>query len=608
MEGGKFVTLGVLLAAMAGAIVACTGIGGFTYQFFDYSFYDGFTRSLMESTWPLAFQEAGEVRQPMVPIYYFAYYLPSALVGKIFGWEVAYHFYFFWATAGLFLTLVWFLRIVGKRSLWLAALLLFFGGLDLVGQIFTAAPPGASAGSWFDYLTGTYWWSTGRGWMDHWMANYSLSGGKEIMNGVFYKFYGPMSFLVDGPYHFIPTAIGLMMIFHDTLRRRTNARVGFLWTSLPIGSVIVAIGAAPFVLLPVIRDRFRGAFTMANLVAGLPLLAIFLLYYGTIDGEAVSGPLWKYQRISNTWPLLVLFYAAEFGIYTALYFCIRKDGRAVPNSWIYAAVAVFVIAPWYRLGVYNDFTVKAVIPAQILFVIAMAIALTSERETRRGRKGALIALICLGTLASAGIIVRAVEFGFRWHAPPLESVRRVNEVLPLDLTLQGRADTDAFFWRYLARTPQLTPPLEVPVAREWDFVNHPEALEGWDLYGRDHELTAQGLMIYTDGKNALMRLRNVDLDAERIGTCVVDIRVEDYDHHQLPHQIVLVWANAGQADTGEAPWPFKRFRASVVEPLERSLGTNPYWRGRVGDIALYLEMAEPLGCRVYVKAIRFLTR
>jgi hypothetical protein len=427
------------------------------------------------------------------------------------------------------------------------------------------------------------------------------------MNGVFYKFYGPMSFLVDGPYHFLPGTVALMMMFHDILRRKTTVRLGFLWASLPIASVLVAIGAAPFVVVAVLRNRFQHAFSFDNLVAGIPLLLLFLLYYGSINVEAAAGPLWNYQRISEVYPLLFLFYLAEFGIYAALYFLIRRDSNTVPPVWVWTALALFLIAPWYRLGIYNDFTVKVVIPAQILFILALATALLSQAESRRPLKRILIALLCVGTLASLGNIIRAVEFGFHPAAPPMESVRRVNEVLPLNLALQGRANPDAPFWRWLAREPVYTPPLEIPVAREWNFMNDPEAIEGWDLYGREHKVGREGLMIYTDGKNALMRLRDVQLDADRIGTCLVDIRVEDYYRTALAHQIILVWANPA-SQTEDADWPYPRFQASIVQPLERSLSTNPYWRGDVSDLALYLDMPEARACRVYVERLRFFRR
>ena len=67
------------------------------------------------------------------------------------------------------------------------------------------------------------------------------------MHGVFFKFYGLTSFLVDGAYHIVPALPAVMLLFNDFIRRRNYRRAFLVLAALPGASSSVALGMLPFV-------------------------------------------------------------------------------------------------------------------------------------------------------------------------------------------------------------------------------------------------------------------------------------------------------------------------------------------------------------------------
>ena len=116
--------------------VMLSGVGGIGYQTGDYRKHNVIFNDLIVSSWPVHYQEPIE-GQPIATtlVYYLAFYLPAALAGKVFVWEIANILWFAWAYVGFALSMIWFTKFVGRKSLWVMILFIFAGGLDVFGYI-----------------------------------------------------------------------------------------------------------------------------------------------------------------------------------------------------------------------------------------------------------------------------------------------------------------------------------------------------------------------------------------------------------------------------------------------------------------------------------------
>lgn len=609
---------GLRLVAIVAFLVACTGVGGLTFQFYDYWLYDSHLKALVVQPWPMgAVSDYPDPNTRMPGASYWAYWLPAALFGRLFGWEPGYLFQYFWNTFGVLLAIVWFLRIVGTARLRYALMFLFFSGLDLIGYLAVSPLPDGRETTWYDYLTGTYWWSVGRGWMAHWSSTYALllDEGRELTGGVFLRFYGVLPFLSDGPHHIFPAAVIVLVVLHDALRRKTVERLFFLTSFLPLCSVFATLGTVPLLGLAMWHTRGRGAASAGNLFIGPLLVGMFALYFRSIESELPSGFLWNFQNVAGNLWFIALHCACGFLIYAAIAPGMRGDGYRPGRAWFFAALAVFLLAPWYRMGVFGDFTTKVVVPMQLVFLVCLATALRRpEGPWARMRQRALAVALVVGAWAGLGVVVRALHFGFDFSPPPIERVAFSADQLGDAPDALFRFHPDNFFWTHLARPVAYVRAPENEVARRFDLTSPRELLEDWYFFDENAEHTPEGVRMVVGPDTPLVRRYMARLDARRLGSVQLDYTLVDAGGNTPDHMVVLQWATVEEVvDRGEE-WPFHRFSSSVLHPPpspRQPLSSNPYWRGDLDQFALYLAVpdADPADrFTVTVRELRFMAR
>jgi hypothetical protein len=438
----------VVLAALfllVGVLVAYSGVGGYSYQYGDYFRHNSLLRDLIELPWPTAYRRTPPDGRPGMLAFYIANSLPAAGVGKLFGWKAANFASLLWTICGVYLAVCWFLRVVGAASFRLGLLFLFFGGLDIIGRAVLLGWPAD-----FTQLLG------------NWMVEYALSSSREAadsMQGVFWYYPSNLSFVYYAPQHVLGAWLCVLVIVYDAVHGATCRRSVFLWSLLLLWSAFAFVGLLPFLGLAIALTRGHRLWTFENTLAASAVLALTLLYIGSNNGDYPRGFLWQHQNLAQTWPLLLFFYAVEFGVYALI--CPRPErtesGELHP-AWRWLAIACLLAAPWYVVGRYNDLTTKVGIPALVVFQVWLASALWSAGDRRaRLRAGILVALLVVGSLASASDVARGLRHGFRLEPVSIENVSRTS--LLWGPSEQLFSDGDAFFWRALARTPRRTPSL-----------------------------------------------------------------------------------------------------------------------------------------------------
>ena len=118
-----------------------SGIGGFGFQNLDFLARNAVFHDLINYPWPVIYDfSADSTLKEMFGntgalVYYFAYWLPSALVGKLLGWKIANFVLFIWTLVGVSLCILLITRYIGKASILIVLAFVFFSGLDIVGEI-----------------------------------------------------------------------------------------------------------------------------------------------------------------------------------------------------------------------------------------------------------------------------------------------------------------------------------------------------------------------------------------------------------------------------------------------------------------------------------------
>jgi len=440
--------LRIKYAAIAGLVVfvvAYSGIGGYSFQVPDYANkHNSFMKDFIEYPWPLGYEKTGTDDRPGPLVTYIAFYLPPAFVGKLLGWNAANFFSVVWAIVGLYLIVMWFLRLIGKVSLRYTLLFLFFGGLDIIGWIF---------------LNDDFFPIARHGTLDYWVG-YGTAADRAVdvaLNGVKWFYFSNMTFLCQGCHHIFPGSIIVLMIMNHAIRRRSVESMGFLWAAAPLGSVFVAIGIVPYMVVSLATTRCRNLFTFQNMVAAPVLLLISGLFFLSNNAEYPHGWLWKYQDLSASWIFLMLFCLVEFGVYVAA--CpvnLENPGTRPARIWWWTAIACLALLPFYRLGRYSDLTAKGALPSLLMLqVYLIATIHNATTKTERNAVRLLVLLLIIGTVASVNALTRGLKGGLRSTPPPYEEVQHVNDIPFKGVATQLFGDTEAFFWRHLAKPVEL---------------------------------------------------------------------------------------------------------------------------------------------------------
>lgn len=373
-----------LLVVVAFFLLLISGVGGYGYQDSDWLKHNIIFRDLIERPWPVVYEfESGQV--PLV--YYIAFYLPAAWVGKWGGWFWANQALFLWSLIGLSLAMLWFVALV--RRFWIGLLsFVAFSGLDVLGQAIIAPLAGAFADySDFSWLH-IEWWAIGWQYASHvtslfWVPNQAIGGW-----------------------------LAAALVVYSLLESHRSDRALWHLGLTALWSPFLSVGILPYLAAGLVMQaggllkRLRSWLSVSNL-CGLLLLGTMGLFYlakfGPIplpfDSEVIQGLVFQF---APTWLdrlmvlfLLVLFCLFEFGICAILIGLIRPAWDRKIKGVFWTTVIVLSVLPFYRYGFWNDLVMRASIPA--LFVLAVLIGKLWQDPALAGwRRAALTVLVVAG--------------------------------------------------------------------------------------------------------------------------------------------------------------------------------------------------------------------
>lgn len=346
--------------------VFLSGIGGYAFQNWDHHSRNAVFRDLINFSWPvryhidLATAAKYHIPSSVILVYYFGFWLPAALVGKVTGWGGGNLFLLGWSLLGVFLatSLISYktrLSIV-KASL----LLIFFSGMDAVGTwLFQWIPNYDYPGFW-PPIQHLEWWA----------GSYQYS---SFTTSLFWTYN-----------QFVPAIVVLSLFF--TLSNVGN--VFFLYGYCFFFAPLPAIGLIPFIAVTLVRELssslmvkrqdiryylYRNMVTFENL-AGLTIAFVAWVFYST----NLSAQSRDIQYPSPFLIYLIFILLEGMLIWLLLLPQYRKD-------WMwYAAGLVLAFAPFFKVGESWDLVMRTSLPSLFTLMIGCGSFLAEKKMSKIG--------------------------------------------------------------------------------------------------------------------------------------------------------------------------------------------------------------------------------
>lgn len=348
------------------------GPGGL-HQNVDWFKHHAITNFLTENPWP-AEGRVGDLGDATLR-YSLGWYLVPALVLKITGGAFQNLVLLAWSALGVILFFSLLPSTVGNaRAAMLIAPLVFivFGGADLLGAFLS----GYGAGPKYHFE----WWAS---WIE---------------------FPANTTSLYWVPQHALPAWLGIALLMRQNTRPTLLRYAALLTSAIAFWSPFIAMGLLPFLAALAWRHGLKNLAFDWRAVAATFLLAGPLGLYLVAGAESIpagfiaSVPCIPDHPHCFTWGSYALFLFIEITLVLIILFL-----RNPKENFLVAAAITLCLIPLYRIGIYNDFAMRASIPA--LAVLAILSAKTLVAGPPR-YSAAVVVVLLLALPTSVGEIYR----------------------------------------------------------------------------------------------------------------------------------------------------------------------------------------------------------
>ncbi len=363
--------------------VHMSGSGGYSYQSFDYEMHNGRLRDLAEMTWPIRYGENANL------VYYVGYYLPSAMLGKLFGNEIATRSMLPWTLLGVTLTVRWLCELLGRPlSCWLAITFILFGPQDLLGYLGAALQA--------DYLPRplmqwSMWETTDD--LDFLLSIAAPHFIGNFLSNTFQLYWAPHQIIAG----WLCAALGLRAYL-----ARSNASLVFSLMLLCLWAPMIMVAIAPLIGFMITRNWLRGCrelLSFPNLFASVWLAPIFLLFY--TSGSALHNPIhWIVPSLPQpAWLSLTVFYLLGWGLYAmACISALLHSQHSSDRVLLLAVCTSFILISQILYGAWSDLLCRGAAPLSfLLFFLVMRAWKTYEQQQRHIMQVTIILLLIAGS-------------------------------------------------------------------------------------------------------------------------------------------------------------------------------------------------------------------
>lgn len=358
-----------------------SGIGAWVGQLSDYDKHNLLFNDLIRQPWPVRYANPQRAATPWL-CYYVAYYLPTAALMKVLPLRLADFVSTGWGLLGIGLALRWAIRLLSPSPYRLpaAALLLLLAGIDIPYRFGPAlfiehhgnwnawweALLAGRASQYSQYVPPRYFFSGG-----HW--EHSLSAVPLIDQ------------LQQTPQHALPGWLAVGLWRTRQTYGQHPAGLLFIGTALLLWSPFVALGLALLAVLDC-PALLRPLAWLHRVYTPSALLLLFLLggYLLAHTPIAYAGPITDAWQTPADGLLQAGYLLLNYGLPAGLLCWLSRylpDGRPWARLAGRSALAIALLSSIY-VGVFNDFYMRTIIPAQWLFQLALLAGLLGWLDQR----------------------------------------------------------------------------------------------------------------------------------------------------------------------------------------------------------------------------------
>jgi hypothetical protein len=275
-------TKSVLFCALGALLwVGISGLGGAGYQNTDLVRSNGFLSELIFRQWPpAALSVPHATLNPIIGDV--GFFLPSAIVGKIWGWNAAQVSLLLYGFFGVVLALLWFVCLTNRNKILSLIFFVLAGGMDILG-----------AAIYRNYVP------SGTSYLESWAVYWNYSSNTAHL------FWAPQQAIVG----WILTGL----IVEQGLLRRSPRNILFLCTLGMIWSPQIVLGLIPIVLAVLVANNFK-AISLKAIAYTFVFGFVAYLFFESNSFRLSTGVIPNRFNIYLEWPKLLLFSLFEFGL------------------------------------------------------------------------------------------------------------------------------------------------------------------------------------------------------------------------------------------------------------------------------------------------------
>ena len=341
----------IVLAVVSLIAVFVSGVGEYIYSMPDHVFRRAIFNDLISYKWPVIYDYStqfnprviavlGKTQGNSALVYYTTFWMPSALIGKLFGNAAGNVFLLIWTALGVWLTLVGTTLFIRRISWAVPVIFITFSGLDVLPNIVH------SLIQYDGYMA-----------VEHWLPAFAYMSNFTQLSNVFNQC--------------VPIWVLTVMLMLSSNVRST----GFIGSLSFAYSPWATIGMIPLALALAFRKELqpekKGKVILSLLhPAGIASCAVMLGIFGpyymvSTSASDESGLAWKFCKNFGEfllfWALLMIIEVVPFVL--VLWKREKKEPLFI------ASVITLAVIPVYRISYFNDFSMRASLPA--LFVISV---------------------------------------------------------------------------------------------------------------------------------------------------------------------------------------------------------------------------------------------
>ena len=359
-------------AVTALAVTLLSGVSEYATTIQDHAFRRAILKDLIDYDWPVIYNYSTQTNPEVREIfgmasgecsftYYFIFWMPAALVGKVFGFGAGNFVLFLWSALGIMLCLVTSCAVIKRCTAAVPFCFVFFSGLDLIPNLLHEL---VNYKGWF--------------WLEGWVDSMSYISNFRELASVFNQM--------------IPCFLIVALIMMSNNTRSFGLTAGILFAYSPWA----VFGMLPVVLALMFSSKHRATkisktlantFSPVNLASAFLILIVFGSYYMSNSG-AVSVRCFTWYYYDNALEFIFSYLAFIAIEVLPFVFILYSKEKKSPVYW--AASVTLLLIPFYCISDMNDFCMRGSMPALFFFCILLSgvVAEVMDREnTPVSKKG-----------------------------------------------------------------------------------------------------------------------------------------------------------------------------------------------------------------------------